>query len=201
VTDITAQSAQNAKIRYVKQGEGTARRDIHGHVLFMYKNRQERLRTLAGYFGDGLAEGELCIFVTPDPPEKVIKDFLSVEFDASEAVENGSLRIFEMAETYLPHGKFVADYMLLNVANFITEARTKGYTGIRTAGEMAWLYEHPEFLSGATEYEQRVNGLNASNPEFTGLCLYPVRKDSKPILDSAIRTHPSFIYSGAAQIP
>lgn len=173
--------------------------DVHGHLLFLYESRQERLQTLTEYFGDGLAKGDLCVFVTPDTPKKVLRDFRSVGLDAKEAVEKGSLRIFEMVKTYLPHGKFVADYMLLNVANFIMEAKTRGYTGLRTAGEMAWLYGRPELLADATRYESQVNELNASNPQFTGLCLYPVRKGTSDILDSALKTHPSYIYDGTAR--
>lgn len=177
---------------------GATKRDIHGHILLIYEKPEERLKALAEYFRKGLERHELCVLVTPDPLEKVIDSFLSVGLDANHAVKDDDLRIFEMTETYLPHGKFVANYMLLNVANFIIEARAKGYNGIRTAGEMSWLHEHPEFLEDATAYESQIHELNATSPEFTGLCLYPVRKGSGRIIDSALKTHPSFFYDGTA---
>lgn len=189
VINLTAQYRDIVKIRHVKQ-------DSHGHLLFLYESPDERLQTLGEYFRDGLAKGELCVFVTPHSSRKVVKDLKSVGLNVATAVKQGHLRIFEMEKTYLPHGKFVADYMLLNVANFIMEAKAKGYTGVRTAGEMAWLYEHPEFLADATHYESQVNELNAANPAFTGLCLYPVRRGFGKILDSALRTHPSYVYDG-----
>ena len=165
----------------------------------MYESRQERLQTLAEYFGEGLAKGELCVFVTPDTSKKVIKDFRSTGLNIAKAVQNGDLRIFEMLKTYLPHGKFVADFMLLNVANFIMEAKAKGFTGLRTAGEMAWLYDRPEFVADATDYESQVNDLNTDSPEFTGLCLYPVHKGSSAIIDGALKTHPFYMYDGIRQ--
>jgi hypothetical protein len=180
----------------VKKANGTPVRDVHGHVLFVYEGREERLKIVAEYFRDGLAKGELCIFVTLDPPRKVVSDFQSVGVDVKEAVERGKLRVFEMVQTYLPHGQFVANHMLSNVADFIHDAKAKGFTGLRTAGEMAWVYDHHESLTDATEYEYDVNGLSDDNPEFVGLCLYPLREGSGEVLDSALKTHPSFIYDG-----
>lgn len=168
-------------------------------MLFLYEKPAERLRALADYFGAGLDRDELCVFVTPDSSPKVIDDFSSLGLHLDQAVEDGDFRIFEMAETYLPHGKFIANYMLVNVANFVIEAKAKGYTGIRTAGEMSWLDEHPEFLVGATHYETQINGLDTTNPEFTGLCLYPVHEGSSKLIDSALQTHPNFLYDGTVE--
>jgi chemotaxis family two-component system sensor kinase Cph1 len=173
--------------------------DTHNHVLFMYGSRDERLQVLAEYFNDGVNKGELCIFATPDTPEQVVMDFLPFGFDAGKAIDQRDLRVFEMTSTYLPHGQFVADFMLSNVAQFITDAKAGGYKGLRTAGEMAWLYEHPEFLAGAGKYEADITGLAGENPQFTGLCLYPLREGSRRILDTAMQTHPSFMYDGTVQ--
>lgn len=171
----------------------------HNHVLFMYDSREERMRVLAEYFGDGLAKGELCIFVTPDP-EQTVENFRAVGLDVSQAIKKGELRVFEMNETYLPSGKFAADFMLSNVKRFIKDAVAGGYKGLRTAGEMAWLHEHPEFAKSATKYEKQVNELTDDHSEFTGLCLYPLRESAGDVLDTAMRTHPSFIYDGTVQM-
>jgi len=167
-----------------------------GHAFFLYNSSDERLGLIAEYFKQGLAKHELCIFVTPEPQDEVIESFKAVGFDCGEAVVAGSLRIFEMNQTYLPDGRFVADYMLSNVANFMEDAKAHGYSGLRTAGEMSWLDEHPAALSEALDYEERVNSLNSPAPAFTGLCLYPVRDGFSDALHGAVRTHPSFIYNG-----
>ena len=169
------------------------------HVLFMYDSREERMRVLAEYFGDGLKRGELCIFVTPDP-EQTAENFRVVGLDVRQAIEKGSLRVFEMGETYLPSGKFAADFMLSNVKRFIKDAKAGGYKGLRTAGEMSWLHDHPEFVVSATKYEEQISGLAGDHSEFTVLCLYPLRESPGDVLDTAMRTHPSFIYDGTVQM-
>ena len=170
-----------------------------GHILFAYESSKERQRLLAEYFGEGLANNELCIFVTSDAADKVTKDFLAAGLDIEEAVSEGNLRIFEMEETYLPHSKFVGNYMLMNVVNFIIDAKARGYEGVRTAGEMSWLCDHQEFFDDAMEYEEKITKLRDVSPEFTGLCLYPVREGSGKIVDTALHNHPSYVYDGTIQ--
>lgn len=170
----------------------------HNHVLFMYDSREERMRVLAEYFGDGLANNELCIFVTPNPGQ-VIENFRAVGLDVAQATEKGNLRVFEMNKTYLSSGKFAADFMLSNVKRFIKDAKAGGYTGLRTAGEMSWLHDHPEFTQEAGKYEKQISQLCGDHSEFTGLCLYPLRESTGDVLSAAMRTHPSFIYDGTVQ--
>lgn len=170
------------------------RPEAHDHVLFMYSSPDERMRGLAEYFRKGLDNNELCIFVTPQAPVEVISLFKRLGFDVEESVKRGDLRIFDMVDSYLPDGKFVITDMLRNVIDFIMDAKDNDYSGVRTAGEMAWLYDKREYLDDATDYEQRVNELNATYPEFTGLCLYQVTEGAGQILDSALRTHPNLIY-------
>lgn len=167
-----------------------------GHAFFLYSSTEERLSLIAEYFQQGLANNELCIFVTPETPRQAIESFARVGLDVGEAVAQGSLRIFEMNETYLPDGHFVSDYMLNNVSNFMEDAKAQGYSGLRTAGEMSWLDAHPEAMKEAVTYEAGVNGLNEPKPAFTGLCLYPIRDGFDETFQGAMRTHPSFIYNG-----
>ncbi len=51
-----------------------------GHAFFMYGSDDERLKLLADYFREGVEKNELCIFVTPEMPSQVIKQFKTVGF-------------------------------------------------------------------------------------------------------------------------
>jgi|GEM_PF-1540479 len=188
-----------AKIIGMAKHTSTTDPEAFGHILFVYESKQKRLKVLADYFDQGLRNEELCILVTPESSEEIIQDLLSAGLDVREAVKNNDLRIFEMNEAYLPNGKFVGNYMLTNVVNYIVDAKARGYNGVRTAGEMAWLFDHPEFLEAASKYEQNVNKLNKVSPEFTGLCMYPVREGTSDIIDKALETHPSFIHDGTME--
>jgi KaiC/GvpD/RAD55 family RecA-like ATPase len=150
--------------------QSVQKKHAHNHVLFMYDSHEERMQVLAEYFSDGLANNELCFFVTPQSLEEVTRDFLDIGFDIRDVVERGDLRVSEMVKTYLPDGRFLADFMLANVKDFIHEAKQGGYRGLRTAGEMAWLCDHPDFVDDARDYEEMVTELALQNGEFMGLC-------------------------------
>lgn len=174
--------------------------NTHGHAAFLYNTSEEQLELVAKYFKDGLANNELCIFVTSDVPDEVASKFMELDFDVYEPIQSGALRIFEMNDTYLPDGRFGANYMLANVSNFIAEAKSLGYSGLRTAGEMSWIYDHPEFIEQARKYEAKVNELGEQHPEFMGLCLYPVQDHFAKVLHDVSETHPSFIYDGRPRL-
>jgi hypothetical protein len=183
----------------VKHNIHIAQSDAHGHTILVYSAREERLRALAEYFREGLANGELCIFVAPEPPEEIIEGLLLAGLDVNEAVAQNKLRLFEMNKTYLPHGAFVSNYMVTNVINFLIDAKTRGFTGVRTAGEMAWLYDHPEFLPDAMQYEDQINELSSENPDFIGLCMYPVRAGAEKVLERAMHVHPDILPTSSAK--
>jgi KaiC/GvpD/RAD55 family RecA-like ATPase len=135
---------------------GGKRLDKHStksHILFIYDSESDRLQILSDYLQQGLRKNEQCIFVTYDSIDEAIRKFESVGFDAGKYVDNGSLCIFGMIETYLPDGHFITDFMLNNVRLFISDAKKAGYKGVRTAGEMSWLDDNPEMMEAAQEYE------------------------------------------------
>ncbi len=171
----------------------------NGHAFFLYNDVDERHELLTAYLKQGLDNNELCILVTSELPNDILQSFSSLGFDAKTAYKNQSLRIFKMNQTYLPDGQFSADYMFNNVATFINEAKADGYNGLRTAGEMSWLAERPEYAEAAEAYEHNVNNLCTPDLNFIGLCLYPVQDAFTDILASAARTHPSFIHDGQIQ--
>ena len=171
-----------------------------GHVAFIYETLADRIKVLAEYFNEGIARNEQCIFAAAGPIDHAIDGLQAAGLDARAAIDKGALQVLEMHETYLPHGKFVADYMLANVANFINDAKTHGYSGLRTAGEMRWINLFPDLLPDATQYESSLNGLCDDHRNFIGLCLYPLVQDSTDTLKAAIQTHPALIYDGQLRI-
>lgn len=169
-----------------------------GHAFFVYGDDNERLNIITEYFRQGLENNELCIFVTPEAPKEVVKNFGKKDLDLRGAVDEGAFRIFEMNSTYLPNGQFVAEYMLSNIRIFLEESKLQGFSGLRTAGEMAWLIEHPELHQEATLYEKEVNDVAKPDANFVGLCLYPLEEQHEEIINQAAETHPSFILDGQA---
>ena len=158
-------------------------------IILLHKSVEERLDYLVRNYKEGFEQNKLCIYATPDCPEKAIDDFNAYGFDIQQAVANGSFKVFDMQQTYLPHGTFAVDFMLNNVEQFIEDAAKQGFNGTHTAGEMSWLYDQPDLWYEAIHYEGSINELQDCYPSFTGLCLYPTGK-STFIEDLALRIHP-----------
>lgn len=165
-----------------------------GHTCFFYKDQQDRYDLLANYFIQGIENGELCVFATSGTKDQVKTDFKDYSPMLSKAIDEEKIMIFEMTSTYLPNGTFVAEYMLNNVKAFIEDAKNRGFSGLRTAGEMKWVMEHPEEADNAVTYEHLVNTLNASNSRFVGLCLYPLTTSTDTVTAGALSSHPTVTY-------
>ncbi len=172
----------------------------NGHVAFFYATLAERTKLLAQYLKEGLAANELCVLSTPGSPGQTVDALHMAGLDAKDAYDRGDLRIVGMYQTYMPDGDFMPDTMLENVVGFIEDSAAKGYTGLRAAGEMRWINVYPDLQHQASLYETNVNGMCGIHRDFLGLCMYPLLDESIPILQSALRTHPAFIYDGHMRI-
>jgi hypothetical protein len=172
--------------------------DSGGHAAVFYEKPAELWRLLAEYFHTGFDQNELGILVTKFTPKQVLSSLKLAGLDVSHRISKGDLRIFNMEDTYLPGGLFVADFMMKNVLNFIEDAHTQGYNGLRTAGEMNWLHDHPDSQAEAEVYEKGVNETVDQHPEFTGICLYAMQQGQKPATDlkAVLDRHPSYFYDG-----
>ncbi len=72
-----------------------------GHTCFFYEDEQDRTELLVKYFEQGVANNELCIFVTADTVEDAVYNFGEYNEPLVKAYKDGALRIFEMNNTYI----------------------------------------------------------------------------------------------------
>jgi hypothetical protein len=167
---------------------------IRGHVVFLYESPADRMELVCKYMQEGLELNELCIYVTPCCEKQVTKNFKSVGFNPAKFIKKGSLKIFEMEETYLPDGDFVAKYMMENLINYLDAAESMGYSGLRTAGEMGWFTSYPQYLEDTAENAQVVDSWSSETDNSTGLYLYPVQNNFKQQFRSLIDSPTMLIY-------
>lgn len=169
------------------------RSSTKGHSCYIYEGEEDRFKLLAQYFEQGLKNNELCVLVTAEFEEDAIHSLTSHGLDTDKYVRNKSLRIFQIIPTYIQNGRFIADFMIANVSNFILSAQNEGFRGIRTAGEMNWMKDYPETSEEALSYEARVDGLISRSPDFVGLCLYQMNDHKSQLLDAVAKVHPTII--------
>jgi len=165
-----------------------------GHTCYFYEDEHDRLELLVEYLEQGVKNNELCIYVTSyDLPE--IKNILTEENESlGKAIASGGIQIFGTKSTYMLSGRFVADYMLSNLESFIEDAHSQGYNGLRTVGEMQWVFHNSDKVENSLFYEKLVNKLNISEPAFVGLCLYPDDTLSMKESDDILKVHPTVVY-------
>jgi anti-anti-sigma factor len=89
-------------------------------------------------------------------------------------VASGQLVVKAAQEAYTPGGVFDPDALLDLLRTWVEEAAQKGWTGVRGAGEVAWLLGRPDVEGRWGGYELRVDVL-ASRLPYTGLCCYDLR--------------------------
>lgn len=165
------------------------------HSALFYNNSKERLQLLADFFQSGLENEELGIFITPTTTKEVVQDFLTVGFDVQSHIERGGFRIFNMRNTYMPDGHFVSNYIINNLVSYMDDAKALGYHGLRIAGEMNWLLDHPDASDEAIRYEAGINNLPLVYPTSV-LCIFPTRNMTTTLAENILVQHPSFVYDG-----
>ncbi len=170
---------------------------IPQHVCLLYRTKDEKIKLLTEYFKEELENKKLCLLVTSEKSEDILENFNRYKLDISPAIKQGAFRILGVKETYLPHGKFFADYMIHNIHEFIEDAKSLGYSGLSTAGDMSWIYENGKFYSEAINYESKVNELTLPGSDFKGVCMYPFKQKFIESLQDALNIHPYLIYKGS----
>lgn len=170
------------------------------HICLLYRNYNEKIKLLTDYFKEELSSRKLCLLVTSEKPKKIIESFKGYGLDISPAINQGDFRILGVKETYLPKGKFFADYMIHNIHEFIEDAKKLGYSGLSTAGDMSWVYEDDRYYHEASIYESRVTQLTVPGKNFRGVCMYPFNKKLIEPLEDTLKNHPYLIYEGS-EIP
>ncbi|MDB5170595.1 MAG: hypothetical protein JWO35_289 [Candidatus Saccharibacteria bacterium] len=164
------------------------------HLSLFYETVDEQLRFLVDYFRAGFERNELCILATHSTEKEIAHQLESAGLDISGHIRAGDIHIFSALEAYLPQGRFVADYMIGNLAYFVQAAADQGYSGIRVASETHWPHDTSALQTETSLYENSVNELLKGNSHFTELCLYPAHTSPDEVIKGAVQTHPKFVY-------
>jgi hypothetical protein len=86
---------------------------------------------------------------------------------------------------------------LLNEA--VEEALNRGFSGLRTCGDMSWLIQEPPGSDELVEYEALLNSF-FRGMRACGMCLYDRRRLSAHLIDQGLTTHSSVILDGCHKL-
>lgn len=169
----------------------------HGdHTCVFYRNQDSLREVLTPYIADGLRRNERCFCAqTPDICKRLIFDLQFLGIDTNAAIHRGALEIHTCDEIYFPNRKFEPRAMMDLLLRSMEDARARGFSALRTAGELSWASEGGADCDQLVTYEQLVDEVFPGKAAI-GLCQYNLDRLSPAVLDRVIGAHRQHLYDG-----
>lgn len=164
------------------------------HVCHIFSDDAERADVLARFLQRGLEAGDkaLCL-VDHKAPSEVFDELADLGLDRTLA--EGRLTTSSAADTYCPSGVFAPDALLAGLKAMALASRTEGFTGLRIAGDMAWIHRRGVSHDQVMEYELKVRRYIDGIP-CTAVCEYDARRFDGPTLLDILSVHPAVLVRG-----
>ncbi|HAH05740.1 MAG TPA: hypothetical protein DCM05_04305 [Elusimicrobia bacterium] len=169
---------------------------LHDHICLIYETPEEQFDAILPYIRKGLESREKCVYVADDnTAAKVERRMRQAWPDFDAWVAKKALVIVGKADSYLRSGRFDPDEMCAFLKEAIRQAKSEGFTALRTAGEMTWALGKTPGIERLMEYEAMLNGL-AQDHDCILACQFNKGRFPPELLRDALRTHPFHIWHG-----
>ena len=166
--------------------EGLGDLSFGTHFCLFYETEQDLIETLVLYFKTGLANNELCLWITSDSIEKARNALRQVIPSADQHLEAGQIEILACQQWYCVDNIFDATRTIQALDAKLSQALEKGYARMRVLGDEAWLSQ--EHWKPFSDYEGNLDTQFGNKP-LSIVCAYPAHAhNAADILDIA-RTH------------
>jgi enamine deaminase RidA (YjgF/YER057c/UK114 family) len=171
--------------------------DVTRHVCAFFNSDEEEYRILLPFISDGFQCGHKAIHVVnPEQRQDHLQRLSQVGIDPAIAMQSGQLELRTNVETYLPAGRFDADYM---ISAFEQLASGNGEFPLsRICCRMDWAVEGRSYVDDVIEFESRVNEVWQRHDDAV-ICTYHLRKFGGDAVIDILRTHPMVILGGILQ--
>lgn len=164
------------------------------HMCYIYKDDDERMKTLAKFIQNGVGEGDKVFYFVDTMSMDDMKDALVDLGIEKRHFEDTTVTLADAKATYLPDGTFNPDEMLKTVKKVYQDAMNEG-VNMRNTGEMSWVLDNAPGTEHLIEYEAKINLLTREVP-INGICQYDARIfDGATIMD-VLAVHPYSIVAG-----
>jgi len=158
------------------------------HLCQFYNFKQDLFDVLVPYFKSGLESNELCIWVTPEKlgEEEAEAEMRKAVPDFSNYLRKGQIEFIRVSDWYLKDGVFNRQRVLKNWLDKVSQARDRGYDGIRVTGDTSWLKDSDwqEFI----DYEKQINDVIRKYP-MLALCTYHLAERRISEITEVMRSH------------
>jgi C4-dicarboxylate-specific signal transduction histidine kinase len=158
------------------------------HFCLFYETKRDLCDTMVSYCKTGLESNEFCLWVVAEPLtiEQAIDALKDAVPDLDRYLEHASIEIVSARDWYLQGGRFDLKRVTDRWHEKLALASARGYSGVRVAGDTAWLEKKD--WKDFCEYEEGLNQAIADQ-HLAVLCTYPLAAcGADEVLDVA-RTH------------
>ena len=157
----------------------------------IYRNIDEELAMVIPYLLAGLKRGEQCVgIVSKEIKEEATRALYNLGIDVKKCQTWGQFLFLDPVDTYLNEGYFAPERMINSVVEAENRALLKGFTGLRSMGEVVWSCSKLPGTERLIEYEVNLNRFFPKSKTL-GFCLYDENLYAKDILLGAVHTHPT----------
>ncbi len=133
----------------------------HGDICLIYENDEQRRRIVSEYMAAGIRQGELVrYFADSTTPEKIRSWLLEIGVALPEAEQNGAFTI-SRAESVYCRRRVRTQVMIDGTEHRYGQAKEAGYSGVRSCGEMTWVFRGIPGSDRWLEYEALLNTVTA----------------------------------------
>jgi len=159
------------------------------HLCMIYDTEEEKNAFLFQFVKLGFERNEKVIYILDgDNSDEIAGCMKKWGLDIGGYLESGQFVFLPYSEAYFKEGSFEPDRLVDNLRFETEKASAEGYSGMRIAGEMAWVLKKDSGWNRLIECEIKVNRFY---PRSTiGLCMYDRRSFDAETLLEFITAHP-----------
>lgn len=170
----------------------------HNHICLIYGNQREWSAGIVTFMKSGLRKGEKCVYIHhAHTADQIRKCLLEGEVDVAAAESSKKLEIVHSSKIYTKEVLFDPAKVISLFVNKTKRAVTKGYRGLRVAGEMSWAVDEQSGMEKLLEYEEKLNEKVFKKYPCIGVCQYDREKFGSEILKDLVLAHPLLIINNS----
>ena len=161
------------------------------HAFAEYADDELRWELPGVFVGHGLASGHQ-VMILPDPAvphDDVFERMVSCSGAAEQGLMIGQLSITSMRELVYPERRFTAQRQMARLREETQRARRKGFAGLRTFIDMAWVRDFGVDIEAVMRREASAGELFA-NRDYAEVCSYDRRHFPREVLEAMWASHP-----------
>jgi PAS domain S-box-containing protein len=158
------------------------------HLCQFYETKEDLIDILVPYFAEGLRDNEFCMWIT-SPPLEVEEAILALRKaipELDQHIQKRQIEILPYTKWYLLGGAFDADRVLQGWVEKEKVALSRGFDGLRLAGNTFWV--ESSLWKSFVDYEAAVNAVIPLH-RIIALCTYSLEKCTGADVVDVVRNH------------